>query len=129
LLERVRRWGTKARGTNRIRYPGSPSRKRCELGVTWIANLYTYKLYIRTRTDLLKWCPSRHSFSPYMDFSKCDGLISSRDKWGKWSFKLAGSMCQKPCNWRWSYMVLAIPTNNLLELAKTDMHNLHSSSA
>jgi hypothetical protein len=27
------------------------------------------------------------------------------------------------------FMVLAIPTNNLLELAKTDMHNLHSSSA
>ena len=32
-LERIRRSGTKPRGTNRIRYPGSPRCKRCELGV------------------------------------------------------------------------------------------------
>jgi len=31
--ERTWRQGTKARGTNRIRYPGSPSRKRYSLGV------------------------------------------------------------------------------------------------
>ena len=32
-LERIRRSGTKPRGTNRIRYPGSPRCKRCGLGV------------------------------------------------------------------------------------------------
>ncbi len=33
LLVQDRRSGTKARGANRIRYPGSPSSKRCQLGV------------------------------------------------------------------------------------------------
>ncbi len=32
-LERIRRSGTKPRGTNRIRYPGSPRCKRCGLDV------------------------------------------------------------------------------------------------
>ena len=40
-LERIRRSGTKPRGTNRIRYPGSPRCKRCGLGVgdpTWVSS-------------------------------------------------------------------------------------------
>src|SRR5207249_2705341 len=32
-LERIRRSGTKPTGANGIRYPGSPGRKRCRLGV------------------------------------------------------------------------------------------------
>ncbi len=32
-LARYRRRGAKAWGANRIRYPGSPRRKRCQLGV------------------------------------------------------------------------------------------------
>src|SRR2546422_669328 len=32
-LERIRRSGTKPRGANGIRYPGSPGCKRCRLGV------------------------------------------------------------------------------------------------
>ncbi len=35
LLEQIRQSGMKARGANRIRYPSSPSRKRCELSVAY----------------------------------------------------------------------------------------------
>ncbi len=43
-LEWIWRWGTKARGANRIRYPSSPGCKRCELGVaysSWICSVET----------------------------------------------------------------------------------------
>src|SRR6056297_2815028 len=36
---RIRQGGTKARVSNRIRYPGSPSRKRCSLGVAQATSL------------------------------------------------------------------------------------------
>ena len=36
---RIRRSGTKARGAKRIRYPSSPGRKRCELGVAYSSGI------------------------------------------------------------------------------------------
>ncbi len=37
--ERIWRWGTKARGAIRIRYPSSPSSKRCELDVAHLKRI------------------------------------------------------------------------------------------
>ena len=39
LLERLRRSGMKAGGANRIRYPGSPSRKRCLQSAAFVSSL------------------------------------------------------------------------------------------